>query len=156
LWYRIPTGIGSVVEAISRAAVEVHRIVLDLVAVGARELRRDRQAVAVREEQRLPRVVQPRLEHLRQPFGTALDDAHEREAAVQVGGADDVVEELGDPVDRLRDERGVGDAERDGQRVQRIEVAAAGRRVALEADRRGRRGLLLGEAVDLVVRAGSP
>ena len=132
-------------------AVEVHRIVLDLVAVGARELRRDRQAVPVREQQRLARVVQPRVEHLRQPLGAALDDAHEREAAVEVGGADDVVEELGDPVDRLRDERRVGDAERDGQRVQRVEVAAAGRRVALQADRRGRRGLLLGEAVDLVV-----
>ena len=66
-------------------------------------------------------------------------------------GAHDVVEDVGHPVDRLRDERYVLHAERHGERVQRFESAAARRGVALRAAGRGGRGLLLGEAVDLVV-----
>ena len=63
----------------------------------------------------------------------------------------DLEQRLRDPVHRLRDERHVLHAERDGERVQRVEVGAARRRVALRAERRGRRCLLLRQAVDVVV-----
>jgi hypothetical protein len=64
---------------------------------------------------------------------------------------DDVVQHFGNPVDRLRDEGDVLDAERDRQRVERIQVGAAGCRIAFQALRRGRRRLHLGQAVDLIV-----
>ena len=64
---------------------------------------------------------------------------------------DDVVQHLRHPVDALRHERGVLHAERDRQRVERLEHAATGRRVALGADLRGGRRLLLRQAIDLVV-----
>ena len=105
----------------------------------------------MRQQQRPAGIVQPGLEHLRQELGAALDDAHEREAAVEVRLPDDVVEQLGDPVDRLRDERDVGHAQRDRQRIHRLERGAARRRVALEAARRRRRRLLLRQPVHVVV-----
>ena len=105
----------------------------------------------MREQVHAIGIVQPRIERLGQPLGAALHDAHEREAAVVVGGAHDLVERLGDPVDRLGDERDVLHAQGDRERVQRLEARAVRRGVALRADRRGRRGLLLRQPVDLVV-----
>ena len=68
-----------------------------------------------------------------------------------VGRLDDLEQALGDPVHRLRDERGVGYAERHGQRIEPFEVTSPWCGVALGADRRSRRGLFLGQAIDLVV-----
>jgi len=89
-----------------------------------------------------------------QTFGShsgALDDADERKALVVIGGLDDVEQHLRYPVHRLRDERHVLHPECHAQRLQRLEVGPARRGVALGAARRGRRGLHLGQTVDLVI-----
>ena len=115
----MPTGIGSLSDAISRARLMFDGSCSFLVRVDLGEAGAQLQCPLVREQQHPLRIVQPRLEHLRQPFRAALDDAHERQALVVVGRRDDVVEHLRDPVDRLRDERHVLHAERHRQRIER-------------------------------------
>jgi hypothetical protein len=105
----------------------------------------------MRQQHRPLRIVQPGVERLGHELGATLQNANEREAAMAEGGAHDVVEDFGNPVDGLGDERRALHAERHRQRVHRLEQRAVRRRVALQAARRRRRGLLLGQAVDVVV-----
>ena len=130
---------------------QVARIVLKLVAIDFCQAGTDGKPALMVQQLHPKRVLDVRLEHLRQPFRAALQDAHEREAAMPVGGAQDVVERFGNPIDRLRHERDVLHPERHLQRLQRLQITAVRGGVAARADRRGRRGLLLGQAVDLVV-----
>ena len=132
-------------------AVDVRRVVALLVAVDLLQRRAHLDAVRMGQHQHLLGIVHPRLEHVADELGASLQDAHEGEPAVTEGRGDDLEQDLRNPVDCLRDERHVLHAERDRERVQCIEERAARCRVALRSLRRGRRGLLLRQAVDVIV-----
>ncbi len=131
--------------------IEVAGVVRLLVAVCLRQRGAQLEAPRVHEQARLGRIAQPGVEARREVFRASLQDSDEREALVAIRLEDDVVENLGDPIDGLGDEGDVRHAQRHRERVERLEAGAARRRVALEAPRRRRRSLLLRQAVDLVV-----
>ncbi len=81
----------------------------------------------------------------------ALDDAHEAESAVAMGGLERFVDQWRAPVDDLGNEGDVGDAERDGQGVQGAEDRPEGMGIGLHPHWAGGRGLGLGQAIDGVV-----
>ena len=64
------------------------------------------------DEQDLAGIVDERVEEFWQPLGAALEDAHKREPLMAVGRRKDFVENLGNPVDGLGDERDILHAER--------------------------------------------
>ena len=81
----------------------------------------------------------------------ALEDSHEAQPPVPVRRAQRGEQVRRHPLRRLRDERGVGDAERDLERVERRKPAPARLGVGGKALRRGRRRLVLCQTIDAVV-----
>jgi len=105
----------------------------------------------MREQRDVVGIVLQVREDLVRVGRAALQDAHEAQALVLPRGAEHVVEHDRVPVHDLRHEGHVGHAQGGGQGVERRQPRPAGVGVRLQTRGAGGRGLLLGQAVDVVV-----
>ena len=125
-----------------------HHAGAELDALGAA---REHQRLALGQHDLLARrVVLDAFPHAVVEHRAVLQHLDEHRALVLVGLVQDRAHQLGVGIGRPRDERRAG-AERERDRVQRVIDRAGRRRRRAGPDRRGRRVLALGEAVDLVV-----
>jgi hypothetical protein len=122
-----------------------------LVLVDARNFGLQSQAVGMCEDPHLRRITDPIVKVVIHEFRATLQDANEGQTPVVVGLGEDFVEQVGDPVDSLGHEGNVCHPKGDRQRIERVEGGAKWRGVAFQPAWRGWRGLVLGQAIDLIV-----